>query len=56
MTTKEILKNVWMELGLKNKSQFAKSMGKRVEIIDYAIKHNRISDILEMYINKKSAG
>jgi len=50
MTTKEILENIWMELGIKNKTQFAKSLGRRVEIIDYAIVQNKISPLLEMLI------
>jgi len=50
METGEILKNVWMALGYKNKSSFARSLGRRVEIIDYASEKNRISDILEMLI------
>ena len=53
METKEILKNVWMALGYKNKTSFARSLGRRVEIIDYAIYKNRISDILEMLIVSK---
>jgi len=53
METGEILKNVWMALGYKNKSSFARSLGRRVEIIDYASEKNRISDILEMLIISK---
>ena len=49
METGEILKNVWMALGYKNKSSFARSLGRRVEIIDYASEKNRISDILEIF-------
>ena len=50
MEAREILKNVWMALGYKNKTSFARSLGRRVEIIDYASKNNKISDILEMLI------
>ena len=53
MRVDEILKNVWSVLGYNNKTAFAKSLGRRVEIIDYAIKKNKVSDILETLITSK---
>lgn len=53
MAAGEILKNIWIKLGFKNKTQFARSLDRRVEIIDYAIKHNKISNTLEMLIVTK---
>lgn len=53
MKAGEILKNVWVELGFKSKHAFAKSLGRRVELIDRSIKDERISNILEMLIVTK---